>query len=662
MDIKITPLNYKQQIELLKSYAHSYYVLDNPLVTDDEYDLLYHKIKAFESSNPQLIDTTSPTQRVGETPLDSFDKSTHLERMWSLDDVFSIEELSEWVKRIYKSYPDATFTCSPKFDGASLNLLYKDGFLQSAATRGNGLIGELVSQNAKTIKTIPLDIPFKGTIEIRGEVVIEKQDFESINLDRQKANQSLFANPRNAAAGSLRQLDSKITASRKLKFMPWGIGFGKENLMSFLEKQNKSCGFHQAMNAIFSFGFKKVPFFTHCKNIDEIIESFNALLAKRYEYSIMLDGMVIMVDSFKIQEALGWTIKSPRFACAFKFPAIEKSSRLKSISLQVGRSGVITPVANLEPLEIDGAMIARATLHNFSEIEKKDIMLNDEVIIIRSGDVIPKIIKPLIHKRDGTQKPIQRPTHCPECGGLLLVESIFIKCQNLNCKARMLTSITHFASKKALNIDGLGEKIIVQLFNENLISSILDLYSLNLQDLLKLEGWKEKRAQNLLDSISKTKGIELWRLINALGIEHIGEGASKKLAQRFGLEVFSISLDSVMNLDGFGTEMANSLIEFNITNKELIAKLLEIIKPIVNATNIDSSNVFFGKSVVITGTLSKPREHFVALLESMGAHISSSVSKKTDFVLCGENAGSKLDKAKSLNINILTEQELDSMH
>lgn len=662
MDIKITPLNYKQQIELLKSYAHSYYVLDNPLVTDDEYDLLYHKIKAFESSNPQLIDTTSPTQRVGETPLDSFDKSTHLERMWSLDDVFSIEELSEWVKRIYKSYPDATFTCSPKFDGASLNLLYKDGFLQSAATRGNGLIGELVSQNAKTIKTIPLDIPFKGTIEIRGEVVIEKQDFESINLDRQKANQSLFANPRNAAAGSLRQLDSKITASRKLKFMPWGIGFGKENLMSFLEKQNKSCGFHQAMNAIFSFGFKKVPFFTHCKNIDEIIESFNALLAKRYEYSIMLDGMVIMVDSFKIQEALGWTIKSPRFACAFKFPAIEKSSKLKSISLQVGRSGVITPVANLEPVEIDGAMIARATLHNFSEIEKKDIMLNDEVIIIRSGDVIPKIIKPLIHKRDGTQKPIQRPTHCPECGGLLLVESIFIKCQNLNCKARMLTSITHFASKKALNIDGLGEKIIVQLFNENLISSILDLYSLNLQDLLKLEGWKEKRAQNLLDSISKTKGIELWRLINALGIEHIGEGASKKLAQRFGLEVFSISLDSVMNLDGFGTEMANSLIEFNITNKELIAKLLEIIKPIVNATNIDSSNVFFGKSVVITGTLSKPREHFVALLESMGAHISSSVSKKTDFVLCGENAGSKLDKAKSLNINILTEQELDSMH
>lgn len=643
--------DYAQMVEKLKKMAYAYYVLDDPIATDEEYDKLYHQIKEFESQNPHLIDPSSPTQRVGDTPLDEFEKNEHLQRMWSLDDVFNSEELLEWVNRIYKAYPNATFVCSPKFDGASLNLYYENGLLQTATTRGDGLKGELVTQNAKTIHSIPLQIPIFERIEIRGEVVITKANFEKINSERLESGENLFANPRNAAAGSLRQLDSKIAAKRKLNFIPWGFGYN----------QNTSQSFYQLLEEIFSYGFFTPPFLKHCKSIEEIESAYQEILSCRDSYPMMLDGMVIIVDEIPIQKQLGFTIKSPRFSCAYKFPAIEKSSKILDVTLQVGRSGVVTPVAELEPVEIEGAMISRATLHNFSEIERKDIRIGDEVIIIRSGDVIPKIIKPLTSLRNGSEKPIIKPTHCPICQSELLVEEKFIKCQNLSCEARVKESLAHFVSKKALNIDGLGEKIVFQLFEAGLISTIKDFYSLQKEDLLQLEGWKEKKAQNALEGIEKTKGVEIWRFINALGIEHIGEGASKKLQAVFGLEVFEKKYEDFIAIDGFGEEMAKSLDEFISVNSQEIATLLSILSPTSPSKILSSTSPFFGKSIVLTGTMSKEREAIKAHLESLGAKISSSVSKKTDFLVYGESAGSKLEKAQELGVECLSEEQYLAM-
>lgn len=642
--------DYTTQLQKLKDMAYAYYVLDDPIATDEDYDHLYRAIKEFEEKYPHLIDPTSPTQRVGGAPLEEFEKNTHLERMWSLDDVFNPDELKEWIDRILKHYPSTSFVCSPKLDGASLNLYYENGFLQSATTRGDGESGELVTQNAKTIHSIPLSIPIKDKIEIRGEVVISKQNFEALNAQKLQNGENLFANPRNAASGSLRQLDSKIVSKRKLNFIPWGFGFHSSNHQSFFA----------LLSEIFEYGFFKPPFITHCKTLQEIQNTYDLILENRNNYPVMLDGMVIIVDQLPTQKELGFTIKSPRFACAYKFPPVEKSSKLLEITLQVGRTGIITPVAELEPVEIEGATITRATLHNFSEIARKDIRIGDNVIIIRSGDVIPKIIKPITASRDGSEKTITPPTHCPICQSELLIEEKFIKCQNLTCPARIQESLRHFASKKALNIDGLGGKIIQQLYNQKLIACIEDIYSLKKEDLLKLEGWKEKKAQNTLESIQNTKGVELWRFINALGIEHIGEGASKKLQNIFGLEVFDQTFQDFLAIDGFGEEMAKSLAEFNTINADKIKRLMNIIAPQVQQKEIIGSFWLSGKSVVLTGKMSKDRESIKSYLESLGVKVLSSVSQKTDYLIYGEDAGSKLKKAKELGIPCITEEEIQT--
>lgn len=649
--MQITSENYLTMIEKLNAMAHAYYVLDNPIATDEEYDILYHKVKEFELSNPHLLSPSSPTQRVGDVPLDEFEKNQHLQRMWSLDDVFNEQELKEWMERIHKLYPQATFTCSPKFDGASLNLLYEDGLLQSATTRGDGRIGELVTQNAKTIRSIPLQIPYKEQIEIRGEVLIAKENFQIINQERLQNGENLFANPRNAAAGSLRQLNSVITSKRNLIFVPWGIGAHRSTYSSF----------SSLLDQIFSFGFFTPPFIKHCKSLEEIQQAYTHILQSRQDYPMMLDGMVIMVDEIALQEKLGFTIKSPRFACAYKFPAIEKISKILSVTFQVGRTGVVTPVAELEPIEIEGAMISRATLHNFSEIEKKDIRVGDEVIIIRSGDVIPKIIKPIIESRNGNQIPIIKPTHCPICQSELLIEEKFIKCQNLSCEARKIESLIHFVSKKALNIDGLGEKIIQQLYEQKLIKNLEDIFSLTYEQLFELEGWKEKKAQNTLQNIQACKGVELWRFINALGIEHIGEGASKKLQESFGLEVFTKEYEDIIAIEGFGEEMAKSFDEFRRVNITQIYTLLSILQPQCPQKIINTDSIFAGKSVVLTGTMSKDRDSIKVLLESLGAKVASSVSKKTDFLIYGENSGSKLLKAQDMGVKCLDEEEFNAL-
>ncbi|WP_276952303.1 NAD-dependent DNA ligase LigA [Helicobacter rodentium] len=658
--------DYLKAVERLNLWAKHYYILDDPIASDEEYDTLYHQVKAYELQNPQNIALDSPTQRVGDKALESFSKVAHIQRMWSLEDVFDMQELQEWVERVLRgaNREALSFSISPKFDGASLNLLYENGILVSAATRGDAFVGENVTQNARTIPSIPLKIAYKGRIEIRGECVIAKDDFEKLNLERLQGGENLFANPRNAAAGSLRQLDSKITAKRKLQFIPWGVGAC--NLVDFMDSTSKESNtaqdsFFALMENIYALGFQKSPFVELCKSIQAIENAYSHLIAKRDSYPITLDGMVVRVDSISLQEKLGFTIKAPRFACAYKFPAIEKRAKVLGITLQVGRTGVITPVAELEPIRIEGARVSRATLHNFDEIAKKDIQINDFVILIRSGDVIPKIIKSLPSLRDGTQTPCPIPTKCPICHSELLVEEKLIKCQNLSCEARVKNSIIHFASKKALNIDGLGEKIVETLFDTGKIHSIEDLFSLQSKDLEDLEGFKDKKIQNLLNAIAATRGIELWRFINALGIEHIGEGASKKLANSFGIEFYQKTYEDFIALEGFGEEMAASLCEFCKVNIQRLLRLLELISPICTTQNSTQDSKLSGKTFVITGTLSKAREEYKELLESLGAKVSGSISKKTNFLLCGENAGSKLAKAESLGIQILNEQELNAM-
>ena len=647
----MTKNEYDLKIEKLISWAQEYYVFDNPLASDEEYDLLARECLAFEQENPTLSHPNSPNKRVGGFILDGFEKASHLSRMWSQEDVFNTQELEDWIKRAQKVNTDLEFYCEPKFDGASLNLIYENGLLKQAITRGDGSIGEDVTNNVKTIHSIPLQIKEKFLIELRGEIVIKKKDFEKINQDRLANNEQLFANPRNAAAGSLRQLDPSITAKRKLFFNIWGIG---QNSLDFKTLSEK-------MNYIYSLGFARPPLITVTKDVAGIEKLYHEIIASRNDIEMMLDGMVIKVNDIETQDELGYTVKFPRWSCAYKFPAVEKTTIVKDIIIQVGRTGVLTPVALVEPTLIDGSTVSRATLHNFDEIERLDLRLNDEVIIIKSGDIIPKITKVFTERRKGDETIISRPTSCPECQSEVLDEGTMIKCQNLDCPARVVNSIIYFASKNCMNIDGLGNKIVETLVVEKKIYDILDLYSLKYEDLENLEGFKEKKINNLINAIEKTKGSSLHRIINALGIEHIGEVASKQICLEFGLDVVNIGYDSLIALDGIGEQMAKSFCEFMRVNKELVEKLITIIAPTVEVKVEVEENNFKGKTIVLTGTMSVSRGDIKKQLELLGAKISSSVSKKTDYVIYGEDAGSKYDKAIELKVTVLTEDEMNSM-
>jgi DNA ligase (NAD+) len=642
-------MNYEDIVKLLNFYSYSYYVKDDPQVTDEEYDILYRRLVDFEKNNPTLKSPASPTNRIGDIILDGFVKAKHINKMWSMQDIFNTGELIDWIDRVSKAIlTDRVFICEPKFDGASLNLLYEGGRLIRATTRGDGLVGEDVTNNAKTISSIPLTIDYEKVIEIRGEVVIKKDDFEKINNQRLDNQESLFANPRNAAAGSLRQLDPNITAKRRLFFYPWGLGTNELD----------STTLSNNMEFVYSLGFLRPHFSYSATTYSEIGDIYSNIVEKRDSIPVMLDGMVVRVDSLKAQASLGYTQKFPRWMVAYKFPALEKSTRILSITPQVGRTGVVTPVAEIEPVSIEGANISRATLHNYDEIERKDIHIGDSVIIIRSGDVIPKIVKVLTHHRDSRETPIIRPSKCPKCQSDLLDEGILIKCQNLKCPARVVNSIKHFASKKALNIDGLGIKIIEQLYSSGLIRNILDLFNLKEEELLKLDGFKVKKVTNLLISIENAKDCECWRFLNSLGIEHIGEVASIKICERFSTDFENISKKNLLEIDGIGEEMADSFLEFFRVNRDFIIRLKEIISPITLIKKERKHSKFTGSTMVITGTLSKPRDKIKELLSSYSIKVTSSLSKKTDFLLYGENGGSKLEKAKSLGVNLLSEEEL----
>jgi len=647
----MTNKEYLEKIVILKKWAYAYYVEDNPIATDEEYDKLYHELLDYETANPSEVAEDSPTKRVGGVVRDEFSKAKHIKRMWSMEDVFSTDEVQEWLDRTVKNVGECTYFCEPKFDGASMNLLYEDGKLVRAITRGDGIVGEEVTDNVRTIRSVPLSIDYTGQIEVRGEVVIRKDDFEIINKEREEEGEQPFANPRNAAAGSLRQLDSSVTAKRRLVFYPWGLG---ENA---LEQSKLS----QKMNFIYELGFLEPPHAQECNGIEEIEAFYHKLISLRDEIPMMMDGMVIKVDEVNLQEDLGYTVKVPKWMCAYKFPAVEKVTKVNAITLQVGRTGVITPVAEVEPVEVEGAMIARATLHNFDEIERKGLMIGDSVILIRSGDVIPKITKVLDDRRDGSEVAIERPTECPTCHSEVLDEGTLIKCQNLDCPDRVVNSIIHFAKKGCMNIDGLGSKIVEILVKEDKIKDILGLYHLKFEDLEGLEGFKEKRIQKLLDAIADTKGVPLYRLVSAMGIEHIGEVASKSLALEFGLGIVDAKLEEIVAIDGIGEEMANSLLEFMRVNYDFVLKLFEDIQPTVEEKVEAEENPFKDKTVVLTGSMSVSRGIVKEMLEKLGAKVSGSVSKKTDFVVYGDDAGSKLTKAEALGVSTLTEDEMRGM-
>ncbi len=643
----MTKKEYLEKVALAASWMRAYYEKDEPLASDEEYDALIRELRVFEEQNKDEISKDSPTQKIAPTIQSEFKKIAHLKRMWSMEDVFDESELRAWAKR---AKCEKNFFIEPKFDGASLNLLYDNGRLISGATRGDGEIGEDITLNVLEIDNIPKTINYKEKIEIRGEVVILKDDFEKINKKRALLNQSLFANPRNAASGSLRQLDTSITKERNLKFYPWGVG---ENTLNFTKHS-------EVMQFIRELSFLKDDFVRLCANLDEVLKAYDELLALREKKPMMMDGMVVRIDDLALCEELGYTVKFPKFMAAFKFPALEKTTRLIGVNLQVGRSGVITPVAVLEPVNLDGVIVKSATLHNFDEIARLGVCINDEVSVIRSGDVIPKITK-VFKIRNNLRTKIIKPTVCPECLSELLDEGAFLKCQNLDCKARLVNSIIHFVSKKCLNIDGLGENIVELLYKHKKITTLESIFHLKFSDFEGLEGFKEKKINNLLNAIEQARECELFRFITALGIEHIGEVAAKKLALSFGKEWHKQSLEAYANLEGFGEQMALSLCEFSRVNSARIDEFYKLLNLKEQKVQIQEDSVIFGKTFVITGALSRPRDEFKNLIESLGGKVSGSVSKKTDYVLFGQEAGSKLDKAQELGVKCIDENEFNEL-
>ena len=652
--------DYKEAVKKLNEWAYAYYTLNEQKATDEEYDKLYFEVVDFEKSNPSEIDPNSPTQRVGDRILEGFEKASHIEKMYSLDDVFTPEEFEAWFNRL----PSGTEVyAEPKYDGLSLNLFYKEGELVKATTRGDGETGENVTANIPYIKGIPLNIPYQGKIEIRGEVVIMKEDFPIINEARVASGDKPFSNERNAASGSLRSFESQKVKMARLHFTPYGIGFSDKKF----EKQTEIYQFI-LFQGFTNWGTNEVEIFTSAQ---DIISKYEEMIKNRSEYPMLLDGMVIKVNDLTIQSELGFTSKFPKWAIAFKFPAIEKTTVLKDVIIQVGKTGALTPVAVVEPVNIDGVIVERATLHNFKEIEEKDIRIGDSIVIIRSGDVIPKITSVFKDRRTGTEKTIEVPTECPSCGSPVEQVKLFnsdkegstLKCSNPSCPEVLKQTLAYAVGKKALDIRNLGTSAINELVDKGMIRSLPDLFNLSKEDFLKLSGFKDKKAEKAYQAIQATKGIDLYRFINSLGIELIGERASKKIAV-LAEQIFDPFLDIslLLGVEDIGEAMATNFISFFRENREWILELKEILNPkMPKLPQEKEDSPFAGKTFVITGSFPMARRYYSEIIEGKFGKVSSSVSKKTDYLLAGEKAGSKLKKAQELGVKILTLQEFNEM-
>jgi DNA ligase (NAD+) len=647
----------KKQIE---RHNYLYYVKDSPAITDFEYDALMSELKKLEEENPHLITPDSPTQRIGGKPLEGFETVTHTVPMESLNDVFSKAEVESFDNNVKKQLGQSPeYVVEPKIDGLSVSLEYENGIFTRGSTRGDGITGEDVTQNLKTIKSIPLRIsdalPY---LEVRGEVFMPIESFVKLNEDREKQNLPLFANPRNAAAGSLRQLDSKITAERKLDIFIFNIQ----------QINGKTIGTHsESLDFLNTLGFKVTPSYNVFKNIQDVIREIERLGEQREQFPFEIDGAVVKVNSFEQRRILGSTSKAPRWAVAYKYPPEKKETVLQDIIIQVGRTGVLTPNAVLRPVKIAGSTVSKATLHNIDNITAKDIRIGDTVIIQKAGDIIPEVVESVKTKRTGFERIFEMPGNCPACGSGVLREEgeAAVRCINPACPAQKLRNIIHFASRDAMNIEGLGEAVALQLVNADLVQTGADLYYLRYNDLLELDNIAQKSAENLLSAIEKSKTAGLDRVIYALGIRHVGSKTAKVLAQHYR------DIDSLVNagkeelsqIYDVGETTANSIVSFFANDKatDIIYKL-RFAGVDLTYKGHTKDNRFSGKTFVLTGTLSAyKRDEAAALIESCGGKVSSSVSRKTDYVVAGADPGSKLQKAEELGVKILDEDAFISL-
>lgn len=643
-------------IDLINYHNDKYYNEDTPEISDYEYDNLMKELIKLEEENPKLKRVDSPSSRVGGKPLDKFEQVVHKIPMLSLANAYSAQDLRDFDKRVRDMVEgEVEYVVEFKIDGLSVGLTYNNGLFEKGATRGNGIVGEDISQNLKTVKSIPLRIKDAEEVVVRGEVFISKDDFKKVNEQQEKQGLQLFANPRNLAAGSLRQLDPKLTAKRPLDIFIFNLEYVQNT-----DFKNHS----EALDYLKELGFKVSPNYKVYNNIQDVIDHIKYWTDNRGELGFEIDGMVIKVNNLAQREAMGYTAKSPRWAIAYKFPAEQKKTKILDIIVEVGRTGTITPTAVLEPVRLAGTSVSRATLHNEDYIREKDIKINDTVLVQKAGDIIPQVVEVIKEERTGDEIDFEMPKKCPVCfePTVRLEGESAVKCINISCPAQIRRGIIHFVSRDAMNIDGLGESIITLLLDKGLIKDIADLYTLNKDEVVKLDRMGEKSANNLLNSIEKSKSNDLWRLINGLGIKFVGTKGAKILANNFkDLDlIMSASNEDLVNLEEFGGIMANSVVKFFKEEKNI--KLIEKLKNCgVNTKSIqdessDIAKIFDGMKIVLTGTLSTlKRNDAKEMIESRGGKATSSVSKSTTFVLAGEEAGSKLTKANDLGVKVIDE-------
>ena len=645
-------------IDLINYHNEKYYNQDEPEITDFEYDNLMKELIRLEEENPELKRVDSPSSRVGGKALDKFTQITHKIPMLSLSNAYSAQDLRDFDKRVRDINNNGVeYVVEFKIDGLSVGLNYNDGVFDKGATRGNGVVGEDITENLKTVKSIPLNINQDNEVVVRGEVYISKENFENINKSQEEQGLQLFANPRNLAAGTLRQLDSKLTAKRPLDIFVFNLEY-----IEGMEFESHS----QSLEYLHKLGFKVSPNYKVCNSIDEVIEHIEYWTKNRDSLEFDIDGMVIKVNNLKQRENMGYTAKSPRWAIAYKFPAEQKKTKLIDIIVEVGRTGTITPTAILEPVRLAGTTVSRATLHNEDYITEKDIRIGDTVLVQKAGDIIPQVVEVIKEERKGDEIEFKLPDKCPVCSEptVRLEGEAAVKCINISCPAQIRRGIIHFVSRDAMNIDGLGESIITLLLEKELIKDVADLYYIKKEDVVGLERMGEKSATNLINSIEKSKSNELYRLINGLGIKYIGVKGAKVLAKSFNNidEIINADINRLINLEEFGEIMANSVVQFfrEERNLNVIEKLKQAGVNTENITDEDDSieKIFEGMKIVLTGTLpTLKRNDAKEMIESRGGKATSSVSKSTTFVLAGEEAGSKLTKANELGIKVIDEEK-----
>lgn len=646
--------------ELLNKYGYEYYVLDQPSVPDSEYDKRLQELLKLEEEHPELVTVDSPTQRVGGQPLEGFEKVEHRIRMLSLGNAFNEADLRDFDRRVRENLnQQVSYVCELKIDGLAVSLTYENGQFTQGSTRGDGSVGEDITTNLRTIRSVPLSISEQGTIEVRGEAFMPKKSFLALNEIKAKKAEEPFANPRNAAAGSLRQLDPKIAASRNLDIFLYGVGeWQVEGISSHSER----------LTYLSELGLKVNPEWKKVDSIEEVLEFVDYWTNERPHLNYEIDGIVIKVDDIDQQEELGYTARSPRWAIAYKFPAEEVITTLKDIELSVGRTGVITPTAVLEPVQVAGSTVGRASLHNEDLIREKDIRVGDHVIIKKAGDIIPEVVKVLEEQRTGQEKEFFMPDHCPACQSDLvrLDDEVALRCLNPNCPAQLQEGLLHFVSRNAMNIEGLGEKVIAQLFREKLIHTIADVYRLDREELLKLERMGEKSVDNLLNAIEASKANSLEKLLFGLGIRFIGEKAARILAEHYGTmeEIQKADYDDLISIDEIGEKMAESIVQF--FSEEEANDLLQELRNLglnmeykgLRTSEQSSDTIFSGKTIVLTGKMEGfTRKEAKENIEALGGSVTGTVSNNTDIVVAGEAAGSKYERAEKLGITIWNEQQ-----